>query len=90
MLRTLVSNSNITIGKYRLTWEAVQVDCPQQFEEADTMFWELCKVLVDHVQGRLKHSVQYRRDLGREQRLNTEVKNSRAMRSKPDLPLGDQ
>ena len=47
----------------RHTWEAVQVDCPQKLKEPNTMFRELCKVLVDHVKRRLKDSFKNRRDL---------------------------
>lgn len=34
--------------------EAIQVDCAEQFEEPDTVLGELGKVLVDHVERRLK------------------------------------
>lgn len=52
------------------TWEAVQVDCPQKLEESNTVFRELCKVLVDHVERWLKDSFKNRGDLWREQILN--------------------
>jgi hypothetical protein len=45
------------------TGEAVKVDCAQHLEEAYTMLGILREVLVDHVEGGLKHSVQYRRNL---------------------------
>ena len=51
------------------TREAVEVDRSQQFEEASTMFRELGKVLVDHVERRLKHGIEDSRDLGRKQWL---------------------
>lgn len=52
-----------------LTREAVEVDRPQQFEEAGTVFGELGEVLVDHVERRLKHGVEDSRNLGCKQWL---------------------
>lgn len=46
-----------------LTWEACQVDSAQQFEEANTVLGELRKVLVNHIERRLEHRIQSRRDL---------------------------
>jgi hypothetical protein len=48
------------------TREAVHVDRSQKLEESNTMFRELRKVLVDHVERRLKDCLENRRDLRRE------------------------
>lgn len=52
-----------------LTREAVEIDDPKQFEEAGTMFWELGKVLIDHVQCWLEHCIEDSRHLRGEKRL---------------------
>lgn len=35
----------------------MEVDCAKELKESDTMFGELRKILVDHVQSRLKDSI---------------------------------
>ena len=49
--------------------EAVQVDSPQELEEANAVLRELREVLVDHVERRLEYSIQDRRDLRRKKVL---------------------
>jgi hypothetical protein len=45
------------------TWEAVQVDSPQEVEELNTMLGELRKVLVDHIKSALEHILHDNWDL---------------------------
>jgi len=51
------------------TWEAVQVNGPQQVKELDSVFGEFGKVLVDHVEGALEHILHDGRDLVLHERL---------------------
>ena len=51
------------------TREAIKVDGSQQFEEANTMLGEFCKVLVNHVERRFKDGIKNRRHLWCEQGL---------------------
>jgi hypothetical protein len=46
-----------------LTRETVEVGCPKKLEESDSMFRELRKVLIYHVQRRLEDSIKDRRNL---------------------------
>ena len=63
-----MSTVSLIIGE-KHTGEAVQVDGTQQLEEADTVFWEFCKVLVNHAERRLEHGIHDGWYLGGEQRL---------------------
>lgn len=56
----------------RHTWEAIQVDSPKQFEEADSMFREFGEVLVNHIKCWFKDCVQNGGNLRREERLQKE------------------
>src|SRR5699024_6441584 len=51
------------------TWEAVQVNGPQQVKELDSVFGVFGKVLVDHVEGALEHILHDGRDLVLHERL---------------------
>ena len=56
------------------TREAVQVNRTEQLKEANTVFWELGEVLVDHVQRGFEDRVQNGGHLGREQGLPIHVR----------------
>ena len=47
----------------------MQVYCSQKLEESNTMLGELCEVLIDHVECRLKDCLKDRWNLRREQIL---------------------
>ena len=67
--KRMVRDVKIRVWTEKRTREAVQVDRAEKLEEANAMFWELCKVLVDHVERRLEHSVQDGGHLWSQQRL---------------------
>jgi hypothetical protein len=50
-------------NKVGLTLEAELVDGPYKLKETNTVVRILCKVLVDHVQGHVKHRFQDNGDL---------------------------
>jgi hypothetical protein len=64
----------MTAPSERPTWEARHVDRSQHAEEPSTVFRELGKVLVDHLQGGLEHGIKDGRDLGIETRLRSIAK----------------
>lgn len=59
-----------------ITREAVQVDSPKQFEESNSMLWELREVLVDHSECWLKDSIENGRYLRSQQMLRKASKSS--------------
>ena len=67
--KRMVRDVKIRVWTEKHTREAVQVDGAEKLEEANAMFWELCKVLVDHVERRLEYSVQDGGHLWSQQRL---------------------
>ena len=66
-VKRLVKSDNTKVESR--TRETIEVYCPEQLEEANTMFWELGEVLINHVQCRFEDCVKNGRNLGCQQRL---------------------
>jgi uncharacterized membrane protein YccC len=50
----------------------VHIDRTQQLKEAGAVLRELSEILIYHIQGRLEHRVQDRRNLRRQERLKND------------------
>jgi len=49
-LELLLVTLDVIHTQKRLTRKAVEVDHTKKFEEPHAVLWELCKVLIDHIQ----------------------------------------